>query len=283
MARKKKKKTKVAPYAVLIGVVIGVLIYWATGEDVLTSWDPEQPHTTTTEEPDVPPSTLSYLPSQVVGDRLIHHQYYSLSYSSRHQNPEWVAYQLLGQRLEQRRQVERSSFREDPKVPQAPSSEVYTKTGYDRGHMVPAHDMAFSRAAMEESFFMSNVCPQDPDFNRGIWKRLEEQVRNWAATERRLYVIVGPLLRERVPRSARLGNDGPSIPRGFFKVILDYDGSDKKGIAFMFDNKGSDAPLGDYVTSIDRVEAYTGLDFFPNLSPKEEKRLEGYANLDHWR
>lgn len=273
---------KASPYVVLIGVVIAAVIFLYNGENLLADWNPDEPYQPRVVPSDLPVSTLHYLPNQVVGDQLVAHQYYTVSYSHYHKNPEWVAYELLGKRLEQPQQHNRASFKDDPQVPKAAPRQVYTNTGYDRGHLVPAHDMAFDKRAMEESFYMSNICPQMPDFNRGIWKRLEHQVRIWARQERRLYVVTGPLLRERVPYSARLGATGPSIPRRFFKVVLDYDGNDTKGIAFIITNEAIDEPLGNFVTSIDRVEAYTGLDFFPNLSSQEEKHLEGSADIERW-
>ena len=66
-------------------------------------------------------------------------------------------------------------FQADPKVRGAkayPSD--YTRSGYDRGHMAPAGDMKWSETAMQESFYMSNVCPQNRNLNRGDWKDLEE-------------------------------------------------------------------------------------------------------------
>jgi endonuclease G len=135
---------------------------------------------------------------------------------------------------------------------------------------------------MRESFYMSNVSPQVPDFNRGIWKSLENRVRSWAQKERRVYVVAGPLLRKRVPKDKRIKGTGPSIPRGFFKIVVDYEGNEKKGIAFMFKNKDIDQPLDNFVTSIDRVEAYTGIDFFPELSAREEAQIEATADIDRW-
>ena len=56
----------------------------------------------------------------------------------------------------------------------------YTKSGYDRGHMAPAADMKWNKQAMEESFYMSNICPQNPNLNRGDWNDLEEKSRQMA-------------------------------------------------------------------------------------------------------
>ncbi|MGH1338170.1 MAG: DNA/RNA non-specific endonuclease [Aureispira sp.] len=235
----------------------------------------------TSVDDDLPIGRLQYLPTQLLGDQLIHQQYYTVSYSSKHQNPEWVAYELQGARLEQEFQQERGSFHDDPRANDA-SSSAYRHSGYDRGHMVPAHDMNFNEQAMRESFYMSNVTPQVPDFNRGIWKSLENRVRTWAKIERRVYVIAGPLLRKRVRNEQRIKGTGPTFPRGFFKIIVDYEGREKKGIAFMFKNKDIDQPLENFVTSIDRVESYTGLDFFPELSEREQRNIEATADITRW-
>lgn len=232
-------------------------------------------------EDDLPVSRLNYTPTQVMGDQLIRHKYYTVSYSTKHQNPEWVAYELRGARLETNNQAERGNFHDDPKA-NDPSSSVYSHSGYDRGHMVPAYDMNFSEEAMSESFYMSNVTPQVPDFNRGIWKSLEGRVREWAKKERRLFVVTGPLLRQRVSEENRVKGTGPTVPRGFFKVIVDYEGGERKGIAFMFKNKDINQPLENFVTSIERVETYTGLDFFPNLNARDRKEIESKADITRW-
>ena len=70
----------------------------------------------------------------------------------------------------------------------------YRRSGYDRGHLAPAADMAFSRQTMADSFFMSNMSPQKPAFNREIWKDLEALVRSFAITEQKIVVVTGPIL-----------------------------------------------------------------------------------------
>ncbi len=229
----------------------------------------------------LPNSSLNYLPTQVLGDQLLRQRYYTVSYSTKHQNPEWAAYELRGAWLEQANQEERGNFRDDPKA-NDPSSAIYSHSGYDRGHLVPAHDMNFNEQAMRESFYMSNVTPQVPDFNRGIWKSLESRVREWAIKERRLFIITGPLLRQRVSSDQRLKKTGPTIPRGFYKIIVDYEGAERKGIAFMFKNKDIDQPLESFVTSIERVEAYTGINFFPGLDAQEKELIESKADMSRW-
>ena len=107
-------------------------------------------------------------------------------------------------------------------------------------------------------------------------------MRSWATTEGRVYVITGPLLRNNIEEVERIGENGPTIPRGFYKIVLDYDGSYKKGIAFMFKNKDIDQPLEKFVTTIDLVEEYTGIDFFPELAKEEEQALEAVSSAHLW-
>lgn len=230
----------------------------------------------------LPETGLNYIPTQQLGDQLIKYRYYALSYSSQHQNAEWVAYELRGARLDLAYRKERKNFKSDPNIRTEASSLDYANSGYDRGHLVPAHDMDFSEQAIEESFYMTNVSPQAPDFNRGIWKRLEERVRTWAKKEQRLYIITGPLLRSNVDAANRINGNGPTIPRGFYKIVLDYEGPQKKAIAFMFKNKEIQQPLENFVTTIDRVEAYTDLDFFPDLTEEEQAILEATTNPEAW-
>ena len=234
------------------------------------------------EDDNLPLGTLNYLPTQELGDELIQHNYYTISYSTQHKNAEWVAYELLGARLDLSNGVKRQNFKSDPDIESEASTSDYRNSGYDRGHLVPAHDMDFNKKAMSESFYMTNVSPQVPDFNRGIWKKLEGEVRKWAKQEKRLYVITGPLLRKTVKEAGRMNPAGPTVPRGFFKIVVDYEGSEKKGIAFMFKNKGIDQPLERFVTTIDLVEEYTNLDFFPDLTVEEEATLESVSDLSLW-
>lgn len=231
----------------------------------------------------LPEGTLNYIPTQQLGDQLVNYRYYTISYSNTHKNAEWVAYELLGARLDLSVREERQSFRSDPHVKSEASNSDYSNSGYDRGHLVPAHDMDFSEQAMTESFYMTNVSPQVPDFNRGIWKSLEGKIRKWAKKERRLYVITGPLLKKTIERADRISSTGPTIPRGFFKIVMDYEGEEKKAIAFMFKNKAIDQPLERFVTTIDLVEKYTNLDFFPDLTDEEESALEGTSDFSLWK
>jgi len=214
---------------------------------------------------------------------LVYHQYYVLSYSEEHEQAEWVAYLLSRKRLEQPWVDRYDEFMEDSLVKSGSAHwRDYRNSGYDRGHLAPAADMAFNKEAMRESFYMSNISPQARHFNGGIWRELEELTRNWAKENEELYVVSGPVLSE--PGKGRIGDCKVTIPTAFFKVLLDLREPELKGIAFWLPNEVSYQPLQEYALSIDEVEARTGIDFFPELMTGElETKLERDYEIELWR
>lgn len=220
----------------------------------------------------------NYLPADAKA--LIDHDFFKLSYSEKDEQAEWVAYELKGANLRSFSFERRSSFRKDPKVSTGSANpRDYTNSGYDRGHLAPAADMAYSDGAMRASFYMSNVSPQQPGFNRGIWKELEEQTREWAKKSDHLYVVTGPVLSQRAQR--RLDGN-VKAPASFYKVLLDLKLHRPKATAFLMPNKSSDERLTSYMVSIDSVEALTGIDFFPELPDGMERELESSSFVDKW-
>jgi len=222
-----------------------------------------------------------YLPLSTTG-QVIHHRHFSLSYSEVHEQAEWVAYILMRERLEMPWQERPDRFEEDPQVTTGSATWAdYLRSGYDRGHLAPAADLAFSEEAITESFLMSNISPQARDFNAGIWRELEENTRNWAKKYKKLYIVTGPVLTENI--KGEIGKNEISIPGYFYKVILDLSEPELKAIAFLLPNSISYEPLYEYAVSIDEVEQLTGIDFFPELMTDElEARLEADVNLDLW-
>jgi endonuclease G len=157
----------------------------------------------------------------------------------------------------------------------------YTRSGYTRGHLAPAGDMAFSTNAMKESFFMSNMSPQAEAFNGGIWRELEENVRDWAYKENHLYVVTGPALKQGVIK--KIGDNKVSVPKYFYKVILDLSGKEQKGIGFIIPNEKSEIHLREYAVSIDSVEKFTGINFFVDLMSEElEDEIEERLDDGKW-
>jgi len=210
---------------------------------------------------------------------IIRHAGFSLLYNEAHEQASWVAYELTSGETQKR--FERTDrFVPDMKVSEGSSTGAdYARSGYDRGHLAPAGDMAWSATAMAESFYFSNISPQLPGFNRGIWKRLEEQVRTWAVEYQSVYIVTGPVLNPGLPA---IGPNRVSVPSHFYKVILDYTGPDFRAIGFIMPNAASGDPLKEFAVSIDEVERITGLNFFPLLPDDEEEQIESELCTACW-
>jgi endonuclease G len=202
-----------------------------------------------------------------------------LSYNEKYEQANWVYYVLTDSMVIAGGQERSNKFKTDPLVSTGSAKSAdYTKSGYDRGHLCPAADMDFSRVAMEESFLMSNVSPQAPEFNRGIWKDLESEVREWAKQKHRLYVVTGPVFSE---NKGTIGQDRVLVPGYFFKVLFD-ESSMPEIIAFVLPNQKSDRPLADFAVSVDELEKLTGFDFFSQLPDEVENKIESKVELAGW-
>ena len=221
---------------------------------------------------------FDYLPTSTT-NQIVSHSYYSLSYSENHEQAEWVAYELSRERVSG--SAERTNnFRVDRKVNSGSAVlNDYKGSGYDRGHLVPAGDVRFSKLAMSESFYLSNISPQTPSFNQGIWKKLEKQVRTWAYENEHLYIITAGVLSS---CSSTIGHNKVGVPDYYYKVILDYNEPEIKAIALVLPNKKGTQQLSYYVTSIDYVESITGIDFFPELPDYLEDKLESKSYVNQW-
>lgn len=219
------------------------------------------------------------LPLITKQDVVIKHIGYTLSYNEKHEQANWVAYELTADETIKR--AKRSNnFRTDNAVKTgSATNEDYKGSGFDRGHLVPAADMGWSNASMEASFLYSNMSPQVPGFNRGIWKRLEEQVRQWASDNQAVFVVTGPVLENNLPT---IGSEKVSVPRYYYKVILDFTKPEQKGIGFILPNASSTLPLSSFAVSIDSVERKTGIDFFPALPDEQERVIEKTICIKCW-
>lgn len=213
------------------------------------------------------------------GCEMVRHRYYTLCYHEQHEQAAWVAYMLTSTRTN--KLVERANrFLVDPKIATgSANNDDYAKSGFDRGHLAPAADMSFDWEAMEESFYYSNISPQMPGFNRGIWKRLEEQVRNWAQLYDTIYIATGPVLQSDLPA---IGPNRVSVPKYYYKAILTYTQRHQEAIALLLPHESSRQSLQHYVISIDSLESLTGIDFFERLPDVVEEQLERKSDSEQW-
>jgi endonuclease G len=219
------------------------------------------------------------IPQLAAEDELIQHTGFSLVYDETYEQSKWVAYELTLEETIKR--IERSGkFLADPKVSTGTATNAdYKGSGYDRGHLAPGADMSWSEQAMQESFYFSNISPQLPSFNRGIWKQLEERVRKWARQDTSVYVVTGPVLKENLHS---IGLNRVAVPAYFYKVVLVYRSHQQKAIAFIIPNQKTSLPLAHFTITVDSAERVTGLNFFPVLPDEIENKLENSICLPCW-
>ena len=210
---------------------------------------------------------------------LVKHTSFSLAYQEAHEQAAWVAY-LISRKHAHNASKRRDNFRTDPSVSTgSASSEDYKYSGFDRGHLAPAADFDYNRKALSETFFMSNISPQHPSFNRGGWRELEEVVRQWATEQDSLWVVTGPILERELKE---IGSNGVSVPKYFYKIILDARQPDIKLIGFLMPNQKLKQDLGNFIVPIDSIEKISGLDFFPQVPDLLEDSLEREIQFTEW-
>lgn len=206
---------------------------------------------------------------------------YTVSYNKDTRTPNWVAWHLTADHTDGPVQRKGITFQPDQEVP-SPQVDThdYTRSGYDRGHMCPAGDNRWSVKAMEQSFLMTNICPQDHSLNSGLWNRIEEQCRSWAQAYGDVYIVCGPIYFNQ--KHVSIGTHKVQVPETFFKVVLCLRGI-PKAIGFICRNvSGKGHKKIEYVNSIDEVERITGIDFFPQLPDRIETQVEKRANPSEW-
>lgn len=211
---------------------------------------------------------------------IVYHNHYMLSYHERFEQAEWVMYQLKKSHLtyDDRK---RPYFIEDPKVKSKSADwRNYKRSGYDRGHLCPAGDRRFSEYAYNETFYTSNISPQQKDFNAGVWNRLEQQVRQWCKKYGDLYVVTGGVLESGL-RS--IGDEDVAIPKLFYKIVFREEKNKIQALAFLFPHKESTKPLDYFLVPVDAVEEKTGIDFFENLPKEQQKKFESIISKKGWK
>ena len=220
---------------------------------------------------------LARLPGE---QQVIKRTNYALSYNDSHKVANWVAYSLRTDQLKSC--VTRpSGFVPDPLITTGTAVTTdYTNTGFDRGHLLPAGDMKYDAKAMKDTFFMSNVTPQPPTFNRGMWARMEVLVRAWTKSAGKMWIVTGPVLTETLPWIGHRVTI--SVPKHFYKVMIRKVGNKYVGMAILMSTDLPHATLIEYATTINAIEALTGIDFFPFLDDAVEEEVERATDMKLW-
>ncbi len=274
---------KKSVYAIIL-VVIAICFYFyetQRNEDA-SQHILEQEDLQTSREQDAdgfkPLSRKDFLPSST--NQVIHHSTYSLSYSEKHEQAEWTAH-ILRESDITNNNFKRPYFEIDNMVKTGAAHwRNYKKSGYDRGHLVPAGDRTGSKKVYEETFLTSNISPQEHEFNAGIWNRLEQKTRYYAKRYDELYVVTGPVFKGNMDE---IGTENVTVPSAFYKIIYRQDNNDDgKILAFLMPHQASSKSIYEYVTSVDEIERLTGIDFFAQMPDNLENQLEASNSSKGW-
>ncbi|MCD8182989.1 MAG: DNA/RNA non-specific endonuclease [Bacteroides sp.] len=287
--RRKKKQSKGVLYLIAL-ICIACICYEpiakalhinlpATASELVPKASSEKPYTGEIATEDLLlPAALKNTP-----ELILHRKGYTVSYNRELKIPNWVAWELTPEKLIER-ESRTNKFLPDPDLSagEAVTTDDYKGAGMDRGHMCPAGDNRWHWKAMQESFYMTNICPQDHNLNRGDWKELEEICRKWAKEEDKIYIVCGPILYQQKHRT--IGKKHKvTVPEAFFKVILCTNSNPPKAIGFIYKNTSGNRPLDAYVNTVDEVERITGIDFFPALPDEVEDKIEATYDLSLWK
>ncbi len=229
------------------------------------------------------------LPKIEDSEELIEHKAMMLVYSEQHEQAKWVAH-IISTEIINGSGTRSNDFRTDPKIKTGSAVQLdyyikyergeelsYDGLGYDRGHLAPSADFKWSKTALSESYFYSNMSPQLGVFNRDGWASLEGAMRSYVYKNNvDLFIITAPVLTNDLEVIER-GINQVSIPEYFYKIA--YDMQNQKAIAFLVPHKEFEHKLNYYAVSIDSIESLTGIDFFENLPDEIENNIESQTDV----
>ena len=212
---------------------------------------------------------------------------YSSFFDPATKTPLWVAEHLKSDSLDGNAK-RMDNFKKNPLIPAAaqPSSSDYSKSNFDQGHMAPAADFKNDQAEMAQSFFFTNIIPQNPDNNRNAWNKLETLIRIYAKERGEIFVMTGPLFLKNNGKTKETVT-APMIPSHIFKIIIDP--KSLESFAIILPNDSIDIHFNNnslsdwqnyfknYLYPISEVEKYSGFNFNPQI-PSAIQNIEGKIN-----
>ena len=171
------------------------------------------------------------------------------------------------------------SFSRDPQVefPKA-SREDYSRSGWDKGHMAPRADMRWSLQALEESYYFTNICPQNHEMNSQAWRKIEELTRRMARRHGSVLVVCGPIYDSGEVHT--IGPAGVRVPDRFYKALAINTSDGWQTVGFIVENSRQDGAPKRYAVSVDSVETLVSqsrgstTDLFHTLPEESEQTFD---------
>ena len=229
----------------------------------------------------IPAEGLMELPAVESDDIILNHKGYTVSYNADARIPEWVAYELTAEETRGDADREDAVFRMDPSYKSTQAMrEDYSGSGWTKGHMACAADFSWDEEALDGTFYLTNICPQDEQLNKGDWNYLEKQTRRWARDFGKVWVVCGPIIGKN--RNGTIGERDVVVPDMFFKAVLAERNGKYHTIAFVMGNDDKRYFLEKCSMTVNELERLTGLDLFPVLDDSIEETVEGRKDHSVW-
>lgn len=281
---RKKKHNSSTIWVVTVLLVIAFALHSFSHQEAQRQESPEptvapQDEASWTTMPDSVVQLCTAAPLKKTPEVVLQRTSYVASYNPQTRCPNWVAWQLTAAHTDGA--LKRlSNFHDDDDCPLPRATpKDYRGSGWSRGHMCPAGDNKWDRAAMYDSFSLLNVCPQHAKLNSGLWNSLEMDCRKWARQYGEVYIVCGPVWMK--GRHATIGDNAVAVPEAFFKVVLCLQGT-PKAFGIIVRNTEGNKKRDLYYNTVDQVERITGIDFFPALPDAIEDQVEAHADINDW-
>lgn len=283
MRKKKKKQTNSKKQLTLLIILIicGIVTTYQTTNSKEKATGTEQTETIVQNLPLNSDIYIKQTTTPGTPEILLQRTGYLVSYNSNTRIANWVAWKLTPERLKEIPSESITFVLTLTCLKVKPSLHKTIKVVVGTADIfVRQVTTKWDREAMIESFYMTNICPQHHNLNRGDWNELEQKCRKWVKKDSCLYIVAGPIFYDRKPQT--IGEHKVAVPDAFFKVILSLH-KRPKAIGFIYKNNEGNNPLDSYVNTVDEVERITGIDFFPALPDDIEKAVEASYNLKDWK
>ncbi len=274
---RRKKNNGIKPQTIIIILLLGAALL--LGAHMLLSRSSDNRSGSANKLPGADLTSVITNPGQK--EVIIQYMGMTVSFNPDLHIPNWVAWELTADEAAGT-EPRYDKFSADPDVDGSASPRDYTSSGYDRGHMAPAGDMKWNEDAMRQTFFMTNICPQAGELNRGSWRKLEEKCRARTTRDSAVIIVCGPVLKGANPITGYIGDSKVAVPAKFFKVVLSPYTNPPTAIGFIMPNGSVAGGMQKCAMTVDEVERLTGHDFFSQLPDSIESVVESTCNFNKW-
>ena len=222
------------------------------------------------------------LPAATSSDKVVTHVGYTVSYDCQRLVPKWVAYELTKDETKGNTPRKGNDFWDkDPDLNcRQAHYKDYSGSCWDRGHLAPAADMKWSVEAMRQSFYLSNCCPQDREFNAYSWESTERMGRRLARQYGKVWIVCGPVFYDN--QYGTIGRNNVAVPDAFFKAFLVEKDGIYGAMGLIMYNTPEHQDIKECSMSVDELEATIGIDLFPALPDDVEEAVEAKIESKWW-